>query len=237
MFTEKKGERQGVVLEVSDTGNVKYYYIIISRCNRANIRMTGRPFLGVGIPEEHFSNIFQRFYRVESHPSHDREGTGIGLALVKELVARHDGEIHVTSQANVGTTFRIWIPAGFYHLPQQQVYFGSKRDISEFDAEYENQIYSDTNLYLHKRMQKTLKEEEESSQKPPNESDQNSSTRTDSDSLSSTSSPRSDGWSALHMEPSYVEFDSTRKYILVVDDNADMRYVGCILIFFLRHFM
>jgi len=48
---------------------------------------------------------------------------------------------------------------------------------------------------LHKRMQKALKEEEESNQTPPNESDQNSSTRTDSDSLSFTSSPRSDGWS------------------------------------------
>jgi len=109
--------------------------------------MTGRPFLGVGIPEEHFSNIFQRFYRVESQLSHRREGTGIGLALVKELVARHDGEIHVTSQVNVGTTFRVWIPSGLCHLPQQQVYFGSKRDISQFDAEYENQIHSDTSLY------------------------------------------------------------------------------------------
>ncbi|CAG8658996.1 4396_t:CDS:2, partial [Paraglomus brasilianum] len=67
----------------------------------------------VGIPEEHLSNIFQRFYRVESQLSHRREGTGIGLALVKELVTRHDGEIHVTSQVNVGTTFRIWIPTIF----------------------------------------------------------------------------------------------------------------------------
>jgi len=186
--------------------------------------------LGVGIPEEHLPNIFQRFYRVESQPSQGNEGTGIGLALVKELSERHDGEIYVTSQVNVGTTFLIWIPAGFYHLPQQQIYFGSKKDICEFGTEYENRIHSDTGLYLHKRIRKTHKEEEF---KPKSdENDRTSSARTDSDSLSFTPSPRLDGRSALHIESSYVEFNSTRKYILVVDDNEDMRYgtVGCILI-------
>ncbi|CAG8588410.1 1863_t:CDS:10 [Paraglomus occultum] len=190
---EKKRERQGVVLEVSDTG--------------------------VGIPEEHLPNIFQCFYRVESQPSHGNEGTGIGLALVEELVEQHDGEIYVTSQVHVGTTFRIWIPAGFDHLPQQQVYFGSKKDVCEYGPEYENQIHSDTSLYLRKRIQKAHKEEEESNPKP-DESDQIGSTHTDSGSLSFTSSPRLDGQSALRMD---IEFNATRKYILVVDDNAGMR--------------
>ena len=222
LAVERNGDREGIVLEVSDTGIVN----IISGCqfilsSNDNDRSS---FLGVGILEEHLSCIFQRFYRVESQQSHGHhEGTGVGLALVKECVARHDGEISVKSQVNVGTTFRVWIPSGYDHLPQQQVYFKSKREKSKFDAEYENQINLNINLYLHERMQR---EQESESNQQPKEDDQHG---IDNESLSSTSSPRLDEWSALHMEPSYVEFENTRKYILVVDDNADMRYVHLIL--------
>ena len=126
---------------------------------------------------------------------------------------------------NVGTTFRVWIPSGYDHLPQQQVYFKSNRDKSKPDADYENQINSNISLYLYERMQRL---QESESNQLPKEDDQHSPMQTDSESsssTSSTSSPRLDEWSALHMEPSYVEFESTRKYILVVDDNNDMRYV------------
>ncbi|MBV6442332.1 MAG: hybrid sensor histidine kinase/response regulator [Haliscomenobacteraceae bacterium CHB4] len=65
---------------------------------------------GVGIPEEHLANIFDRFYQVgDSHTRHG-EGTGIGLALVKELVKLMDGGISVHSTAGKGTEFTVTLP-------------------------------------------------------------------------------------------------------------------------------
>ncbi|RIB14264.1 hypothetical protein C2G38_2195644 [Gigaspora rosea] len=55
---------------------------------------------GDGIPEAVLPNIFRRFYRVESQGSRSHEGTGIGLALVKELITRYGGDITVTSVIN-----------------------------------------------------------------------------------------------------------------------------------------
>ena len=183
--------------------------------------MTGRQSLGIGIAEKDLSNIFQRFYRVGSQQSHCYdEGTGIGLELVNEFVARHGGEISVKSQVNVGTTFRVWFPSGSDHLPRQQVYFKSNRDGTKFNAEYKEQINLNINLY--ECMQRV--QESESNQRQSND-DQHDPMQIDNESLSSTSSPRLDEWSALRMKPGDVEFENTRKYILVVDDNTDMRYV------------
>ncbi|RMD99771.1 MAG: response regulator, partial [Calditrichaeota bacterium] len=70
---------------------------------------------GIGIPEEHLPYIFDRFYQVESGNTRDYEGTGIGLALVKELVALHSGEIQVTSKVGMGTVFRVRLPLGGQH--------------------------------------------------------------------------------------------------------------------------
>jgi signal transduction histidine kinase len=65
---------------------------------------------GGGIPEADLPRIFQRFHRVEGTPGRTQEGTGIGLALVQELVHLHDGEITVTSVLDAGSTFRVRIP-------------------------------------------------------------------------------------------------------------------------------
>lgn len=76
---------------------------------------------GPGIPVEHMPNIFKLFYRVYS-PSHEHVyGTGIGLALVKEMVKIHKGFLFVSSIVNKGTTFRILIPIGEnYLLPEEK---------------------------------------------------------------------------------------------------------------------
>ncbi|CAG8659797.1 840_t:CDS:2, partial [Paraglomus brasilianum] len=215
LVVERNGDREGIVLEVSDTDIVN----IISGCRFFLSSNDNDQLAGFGIPEEHLSRIFQRFYRVESQQLHGHhEDTGIGLALVKECVAQHDGEISVKSQVNVGTTIRVWIPSGYDHLPQQQVYFRSKRDKSKFDVEYENKINSNINLYLYERMQRV--QESESNQQPE-EGDQHSPMQIDNEGLSSTSS-KLDGWSALHIEPGDVGYENTRKYILVVDDNPNM---------------
>jgi signal transduction histidine kinase/ligand-binding sensor domain-containing protein/DNA-binding response OmpR family regulator len=66
---------------------------------------------GIGIPSEHMGHLFERFFRIERHDSIIRRGTGIGLALTKELVDLHKGKIIVESEENKGTSFVILLPA------------------------------------------------------------------------------------------------------------------------------
>jgi signal transduction histidine kinase/DNA-binding response OmpR family regulator len=65
---------------------------------------------GRGIPAEKLTHIFDRFYQVEATDSSHSEGTGIGLALVKEYVELMKGVIQVESEVAVGTAFKISIP-------------------------------------------------------------------------------------------------------------------------------
>ena len=67
---------------------------------------------GIGIPSEHKGHLFERFFRIERHDSIIRRGTGIGLALTKELVELHKGKLMVESEENKGTCFVILLPAG-----------------------------------------------------------------------------------------------------------------------------
>lgn len=60
---------------------------------------------GPGIPPEHLSRIFERFYRVEKSRSKDMGGTGLGLAIVKHILAGHKSKITVNSKLEKGTTF------------------------------------------------------------------------------------------------------------------------------------
>jgi signal transduction histidine kinase/chemotaxis response regulator CheB len=65
---------------------------------------------GVGIPDEDLPFVFKRFHRVRDARGRTHEGAGIGLALVDELVRRHRGRIRVTSRADSGTAFTVWVP-------------------------------------------------------------------------------------------------------------------------------
>ncbi len=65
---------------------------------------------GVGIPDDKLPFIFDRFYQVDNSNTRLGEGTGIGLALTKELVEMMKGEIHVSSTIGKGTTFIIRLP-------------------------------------------------------------------------------------------------------------------------------
>ncbi len=64
---------------------------------------------GIGIPEEHQSRIFERFYRVDKSHSKETGGTGLGLSIVKHAVAEHGGTISLESTAGKGTVIRVEI--------------------------------------------------------------------------------------------------------------------------------
>jgi signal transduction histidine kinase/DNA-binding response OmpR family regulator len=67
---------------------------------------------GIGIPAQDLPHIFDRFYQVNSSATREQGGTGIGLALTKELVDLHRGSITVTSTPGQGTEFRVRLPIG-----------------------------------------------------------------------------------------------------------------------------
>ncbi len=76
---------------------------------------------GTGISESDQAHLFERFERIEGAEQRSYEGSGIGLALVRELVEMHGGRITVESAPGVGTTFTVTVPLGHWHLPQEQL--------------------------------------------------------------------------------------------------------------------
>ncbi|MGZ3144323.1 SpoIIE family protein phosphatase [Lentzea chajnantorensis] len=72
---------------------------------------------GVGVPEHEIPRLFERFHRIENTWSRSKEGSGIGLALVQELVGLHGGTILAESTEGAGTTFTVELPFGTHHLP------------------------------------------------------------------------------------------------------------------------
>jgi PAS domain S-box-containing protein len=76
---------------------------------------------GTGIPQRELPHLFERFYRVEGAQGRTYEGTGIGLALVQELVELHRGTVSVQSVEGVGSTFTVTIPKGNIHLLQDRI--------------------------------------------------------------------------------------------------------------------
>ncbi|MGE5117369.1 MAG: ATP-binding protein, partial [Betaproteobacteria bacterium] len=71
---------------------------------------------GTGIPEEALPHLFDRFFRVEGARGRTQEGTGIGLALVQELVRLHGGTVSVDSVPGRGSVFSVRLPFGRAHL-------------------------------------------------------------------------------------------------------------------------
>lgn len=80
---------------------------------------------GCGIPEGEMPRIFERFHRIQSSHGRTHEGTGIGLALVYELVRLHGGTIRAESRLNQGSKFIISIPFGKDHLPSDRIVEGA----------------------------------------------------------------------------------------------------------------
>jgi signal transduction histidine kinase len=89
---------------------------------------------GTGIPEVELPHLFERFRRVESARRRSHEGTGIGLALVKELVEMHGGRIEVSSTVGIGTAFTVTLPFGTSHLAHGHIATGATSSSGEAGA-------------------------------------------------------------------------------------------------------
>jgi PAS domain S-box-containing protein len=88
----------------------------VARTAQLTVRDTG-----TGISADQLPHIFERFHRVEGTRARTHEGTGIGLALVQELVKLHDGTTAARSVYGIGTTLTVTIPLGCAHLPADRV--------------------------------------------------------------------------------------------------------------------
>ncbi len=99
---------------------------------------------GIGIPKTERSHLFERFYKVENSKGRSIEGSGIGLALVRELVLLHGGTIEFESREGAGSTFRLTIPKGTAHLPTAQI----KTEVQESTPNLALEYVEEANTWL-----------------------------------------------------------------------------------------
>lgn len=102
-FTPEKGK-----VEIEITRNERFAEINVSDT-------------GTGIPENQIDKIFDRFYQVDGSHTRRHEGTGIGLALTKELIELHSGKIGVESEEGKGSKFKLIFPLGKDHLKPEEI--------------------------------------------------------------------------------------------------------------------
>ena len=89
----------------TDQGEISIAAILNQEAVKLTVRDTG-----MGIPKEHVDRIFDIFYQADSSQTREMEGSGIGLALTKELVELHHGTIEVRSELGQGSEFQITLP-------------------------------------------------------------------------------------------------------------------------------
>jgi signal transduction histidine kinase/DNA-binding response OmpR family regulator/streptogramin lyase len=130
-----------------ENGEIKLRVNIVSSNVEIRLRDTGS-----GIPSESLPHIFNRFYQVDGSSTREHEGSGIGLALTKELVELHKGQISANSKEGEGTEFIIHLPIDDSKIENEKTYELSnntdsqKNNLNEFDdseteliMDYQNQ--------------------------------------------------------------------------------------------------
>jgi signal transduction histidine kinase len=76
---------------------------------------------GLGIPEADLPHIFERYYQASTKSTNGEKGVGLGLAIVREIIARHGGRIEVKSEPKQGTIFTVFIPAQTVASPRSEL--------------------------------------------------------------------------------------------------------------------
>ena len=102
------------------TPNQNEISVSILTVNESSVEIKVRD-TGIGVSEKQLSKIFNRFYQFDSAHTAEYKGTGIGLALVKELVQLHHGSISADSKLGEWTEFKIILPLGKEHLAPNEI--------------------------------------------------------------------------------------------------------------------
>lgn len=182
---------------------------------------------GIGIRPDQLPYLFDRFRQADGSASRSHEGSGLGLALVKELVELHGGKVSVESTYGKGTAFTVWLHTGTEHLPADYL---TTPAIAETPVELEQSRatveLADIETELQHQTIATLIPSSSSvslaaSSAVPTEminaSGANSGASSSGAGLGTTSSSESSS-------------GATQARVLVVEDNADMRnYVSSVL--------
>jgi signal transduction histidine kinase/ligand-binding sensor domain-containing protein/DNA-binding response OmpR family regulator len=98
---------------------------------------------GVGISKKDLPKLFDRFYQADSSHTREHEGTGLGLALTKELVELHKGQIKIESQEGEWTEVVLELPMGKSHLRKEEIYEFSESEVEPleiFDDDYVSEL-------------------------------------------------------------------------------------------------
>mgnify|MGYP002640654645 CR=1 FL=1 len=97
---------------------------------------------GVGIPQDRVAHIFDRFYQVDDTQTREYEGTGIGLALVKELVELHHGSVKLRSEEGAGTSFEVLLPTNEQQFSISEISTEPAKESTQqqIPAEYETPV-------------------------------------------------------------------------------------------------
>jgi signal transduction histidine kinase/class 3 adenylate cyclase/CheY-like chemotaxis protein len=103
-------------IKFTKAGNIEVSTLLQDGSFRLTISDTG-----VGIKTDELPHVFDRFYQADGGASREYAGTGIGLALVKEIVTLHGGTVSVRSQYGEGTAFDVIIPLGKAHLSSTSI--------------------------------------------------------------------------------------------------------------------
>jgi ligand-binding sensor domain-containing protein/signal transduction histidine kinase/DNA-binding response OmpR family regulator len=92
---------------------------------------------GEGMSSQFMVNIFERFYQIERTETDKYSGTGIGLALTKDLVTLHQGDISVRSEEQNGTSFIVKLPLGNVHLKEEEMIrnFRDSEDVAHYNLQ------------------------------------------------------------------------------------------------------
>jgi len=92
-------------IKYTEKGGITITLVCRDTCVQIEVQDTG-----IGIPREHLTRIFERFYVVDASRSRQLGGTGLGLSIVKHIILLHNGTIAVQSNAGAGTKFIITLP-------------------------------------------------------------------------------------------------------------------------------
>ena len=103
-------------------------YKFLNQIRNDNVVVINVKDTGVGISEDEIPKLFDRFYQVDSSQTREFEGSGLGLALTKELVELHHGSIEVKSKLGKGSEFIIILPISREHLTDEEIFEASDTD-------------------------------------------------------------------------------------------------------------